>query len=114
LSATLNLPPGIYYWSVQAVDGAFAGSPFAQEEAFEVDAAVELPQFTGISPQPGGNFQLSAVGQAGYSYTLQGSTNLTKWTNITAVTMGATGATQYVYTNSSHLAHQFFRLQAPQ
>jgi flagellar hook assembly protein FlgD len=31
---TLRLPPGTYYWSVQAVDGAFAGSPFAAEQSF--------------------------------------------------------------------------------
>lgn len=31
-----NLPPGTYYWSVQAVDNAFAGSPFAPEQSFVV------------------------------------------------------------------------------
>jgi hypothetical protein len=32
--AALALPYGTYYWSVQAVDGAFAGSPFAEEQTF--------------------------------------------------------------------------------
>lgn len=31
-----NLPPGTYYWSVQAIDPAFAGSPFAAESSFVV------------------------------------------------------------------------------
>ncbi|HEY6227595.1 MAG TPA: FG-GAP-like repeat-containing protein, partial [Verrucomicrobiae bacterium] len=31
-----NLPPGIYYWSVQAIDTAFAGGPFAPEGSFIV------------------------------------------------------------------------------
>jgi Concanavalin A-like lectin/glucanases superfamily/Bacterial Ig domain/FG-GAP-like repeat/Regulator of chromosome condensation (RCC1) repeat/Immunoglobulin domain/IPT/TIG domain len=31
-----NLPPGIYYWSAQAIDTAFAGSPFATEATFTV------------------------------------------------------------------------------
>ena len=31
-----NLPPGNYYWSVQAIDTAFAGSPFATESTFTV------------------------------------------------------------------------------
>jgi hypothetical protein len=31
-----NLPPGNYYWSVQAIDTAFAGSPFAAEATFTV------------------------------------------------------------------------------
>jgi hypothetical protein len=29
-----NLPNGTYYWSVQAIDSSFAGSPFATEETF--------------------------------------------------------------------------------
>ena len=29
-----NLPPGNYFWSVQAIDTAFAGSPFAAEASF--------------------------------------------------------------------------------
>ncbi|WP_338022527.1 FG-GAP-like repeat-containing protein [Argonema antarcticum] len=35
---TLNyLAPGTYYWSVQAVDNTFGGSPFAKEGNFRVD-----------------------------------------------------------------------------
>ena len=37
-----NLPYAIYYWSVQAVDTAFAGSPFAAEQRFAV-AAQTMP-----------------------------------------------------------------------
>src|SRR5690554_4629476 len=29
-----GLPEGTYYWRVQAVDGAFAGSPFTEEQSF--------------------------------------------------------------------------------
>jgi hypothetical protein len=32
----INLPPGTYYWSAQAVDTSFAGSPFAPEATFVV------------------------------------------------------------------------------
>jgi len=31
-----NLPIGTYYWSVQTIDNAFAGSPFATEQSFEI------------------------------------------------------------------------------
>jgi hypothetical protein len=34
LEWSLSLPFGTYYWSVQAVDAAFAGSPFADEQSF--------------------------------------------------------------------------------
>ncbi|MBI4547465.1 MAG: VCBS repeat-containing protein, partial [Ignavibacteriae bacterium] len=36
-----NLPPGAYYWSVQAIDGAFAGSVFAQEGSFSIEPGTE-------------------------------------------------------------------------
>ena len=31
-----NLPEGIYYWSVQSIDNAFAGSAFADEQTFTI------------------------------------------------------------------------------
>ncbi|KKL75645.1 hypothetical protein LCGC14_2052820, partial [marine sediment metagenome] len=34
-----NLEPGEYYWSVQAVDHAFAGSPFAAEDSFIISSS---------------------------------------------------------------------------
>ena len=40
-----NLPPGTYYWSVQAIDNAFAGSEFAPEESFTIASAA----VTGVS-----------------------------------------------------------------
>jgi len=40
LFSILNLPPGTYFWSVQSVDSAFAGSPFAPESTFVMDAIV--------------------------------------------------------------------------
>ena len=37
LSYTLhNLPEGMYYWSVQSIDQAFAGSEFAEEQTFTI------------------------------------------------------------------------------
>jgi hypothetical protein len=36
-SWTFDLAPGTYHWSVQAIDGAYAGSPFATERSFEVE-----------------------------------------------------------------------------
>ena len=42
LSWTLHLPPGVYYWSVQAVDGAFMGSAFAAEPSLFADIGAGL------------------------------------------------------------------------
>lgn len=35
------LEPGTYYWSVQAIDGAYAGSAFTEEQVLAVASAVE-------------------------------------------------------------------------
>lgn len=46
-----QLPEGEYYWSVQAVDGAFAGSPFAPEHRFAIHRpAVSSATVSGIRP----------------------------------------------------------------
>lgn len=39
-TAQLNLPPGTYYWSVQAVDEAYLGGLFAQESVLVVNPPV--------------------------------------------------------------------------
>jgi hypothetical protein len=38
----LRLPPGTYYWTVQAIDGGFLGGPFAPEQIFTVTGC-QLP-----------------------------------------------------------------------
>jgi hypothetical protein len=51
-SWTVKLSPGIYYWSVQAIDGAYAGSPFAAEQTLTVFwANLEAP--AALTAQPG-------------------------------------------------------------
>lgn len=35
-SLKLRLPPGSYFWKVQAIDGAYAGGAFSSEQTFEV------------------------------------------------------------------------------
>ncbi len=51
LSAVLDLPPGTYFWSVQAVDSAYVGGPFASEGTFTICAPPEAVTLEG--PQEG-------------------------------------------------------------
>ena len=44
-----NLDPGVYYWSVQAVDNAFAGSEFANEQTFSIGNAPTVQTQTATS-----------------------------------------------------------------
>ncbi len=54
-SWTVTVPGGSYYWSVQAVDGAYAGSEFAAENIVErpadapgIDGIVDVPNDQGL------------------------------------------------------------------
>jgi hypothetical protein len=40
-----NLPPAVYYWSVQAIDTAFAGGPFASEGTFVLPEGAAAPPY---------------------------------------------------------------------
>jgi hypothetical protein len=52
LSWKVSLPgPGAYYWSVQAVDGAFAGSAFAPTQVLSTSSAMQIVgDFNGWDP----------------------------------------------------------------
>ncbi|GEM_PF-871861 len=44
-----NLPNGQYYWSVQTIDGAYAGSPFAPEQGLFVGTEVSGQKFNDLN-----------------------------------------------------------------
>jgi uncharacterized delta-60 repeat protein len=48
-----GLAPGTYYWSVQAIDGGLAGSPFATESTFSVCTASLDPTSASVPPLGG-------------------------------------------------------------
>lgn len=61
-----NLPAGTYYWSVQAIDAGYEGSPFSSEQSFSIATGQPdyLPQIFSISPSsvcPGGTFTVQAA-----------------------------------------------------
>lgn len=47
-----KLKPGVYYWTVQAVDWTFRGSPFAEEQTFTITQPGPLPPPPTISSIP--------------------------------------------------------------
>ncbi len=60
LTARLTLPPGTYYWSVQAIDSAGAGSDFAPEESFTT--------FSPLAPPTAVTVDGPTVGMSGFTY----------------------------------------------
>ena len=199
------LPGGVYYWSVQAVDNAFAGSPFAPESIFVIpDGAPAVtglasaigaatasfnaqvnpvagdtyayvqwglttaygnktadqslgnglafqpiaflltsltpgtlyhwrviafndfgvtrssdqtfttalpPLFTRISPGVG-QLQLQFTGTLGIDYTLQSSSNLLQWVDVTNLAAGSNGLFQFVVPEATNSSKEFFRLKS--
>jgi len=70
-TALYQLSPGwTYYWSVQAVDTAFAGSPFAPEQAFFVPSVLMNPKrfFNGV-------FQFEFTADPSVTVEIRGTTN---------------------------------------
>jgi len=109
-SASLqNLRPGVYYWSAQAIDGAFAGGPFAAESTF----SIPIPSLSASLFD--GNVRLSWPSSAPGDYILEGTTFLTDapsaWTAVPPpfVTNGAT----INLTILAPAAKAFYRLHWP-
>ncbi|MBI4915255.1 MAG: VCBS repeat-containing protein [Acidobacteria bacterium] len=63
------LPPGSYYWSVQAVDTAFAGSPFAVEGVVEVCSVGIDPSFRTF-PHDGGTLTVTVSAEPDCTWTV--------------------------------------------
>ncbi len=79
-----SLPPGTYYWSVQAVDGAFAASPFAGESSFTVCSASVDPLSSSFV-SAGGMGSATVTTGAGCTWVAETSS---QWIKVTS---GATG-----------------------
>ncbi|MDB6123422.1 MAG: regulatory domain of in-like proprotein convertase [Pedosphaera sp.] len=103
-----NLNPGLYYWSVQAVDTAFAGSPFATESTFIV-----APKIMSSRPVNGGNFQLDFQGIAGGSHTLEVSPDLVTWSLLTNLTADATGIFHFTDPGVTNSPARYYRVSHP-
>jgi len=102
-----NLTAGrTYYWSVQAIDTAFASSPFAPEKSFTVGA----PGTIGFVRQADGRFQLQFNGMAGMIYTLQASTNLAQWITLASLTPGSNGLVQFTDPQAASFPMRFYRV----
>ncbi len=94
-----NLSNGTYYWSIQAIDNAFAGSTFAPEQTFVIQPPSVSIQVT-VQTNPSGR-----------SFTVDGATYTAvqtfTWASGSTHTIGTTNpqsggaGTQYVWSNWS-------------
>jgi hypothetical protein len=106
-STTYHLPPGTYYWSVQAIDGAYAGGAWAAEQTFTITDP-ERPTIA-ISRN---NSESTLSWPVRFSdYALQQSTSLTAsdWVATTNVPLAIDGKFTVSLTNQP--TTRFFRLR---
>ncbi len=88
--ASARLKPGTnYYWSVQAVDTAFAGSAFAAEGSFT--ALADRPTSVSIAREGLGSIRATWRGTPGSAYQVLSSTNLSAWSLFATPTAGTNG-----------------------
>ncbi len=102
-----NLPAApIYYWSVQAVDGAYAGGAFAPMES------VPNVVFTSMA-KPGSNrATLAFTGTTGHLYTVERSDNLVTWAVAGTATENPAGSGQFIFSdNTATGSKRFYRLR---
>lgn len=108
-TATLQLAPGTYYWSVQAVDGAYTGGAWATEQSFTVSER-GLPGLA-IAADPA-QLKLSWPWWAG-DWTLQKSPDLSagSWMDITSTPYLRLGGYEWSETMEPATTKLFFRLK---
>jgi hypothetical protein len=112
LSARLaQLKPGInYFWSVQAVDTAFAGSAFATEGTFT--ASADVPVTVSIVPETTGSVRVTWLGTPGSPYYVLTSTNFSTWSLMSTQTADLNGLFDIIEPTSLAPV-RFFRAAKP-
>jgi hypothetical protein len=106
-----SLKPGTnYFWSVQAVDTAFVGSPFAAEGSF---TALADPPSAGLIAREGlANIRATWRGTPGSAYQVLVSTNLSAWTLFATPVADTNGLFDAVDSTDSAPA-KFYRAARP-
>ena len=112
LSATFQLPPGNYYWSVQAVDSAFVGSPFAAEQQFSV-----IPLLIGEVRHTNGVFQFEFTATPEATFTVVATTDISvpvsNWSIAGVATEVSPGFYQFSDGQVTNHPQRYYRLRSP-
>ena len=108
-----QLTPGqTYYWSVQAVDPGFVGSPFAADQQFSTSPLL-------INPvrHADGVFEFSFTGTPGASFMALATTNLSlslsNWTLLGTPAEISPGQFQFTDLQAPNHPQRFYRVRSP-
>lgn len=106
-----QLPPGTYWWTVQAVDNRWHGQPWEAEQSFTITSPLG-PRINSIELLSAVQTKLKFNAPAGRTVTVQTTTNLNAWTDRTSVSVGLSGAAETTV-NVPTSDRTFFRLVHP-
>jgi hypothetical protein len=110
LSAVMRLPPGNYYWSVQAVSSSFSGSPFAPEQELRLEPVIE-----NISHNQG-SFELSLAFVPSSALTVLASPDisvpLTNWINLGPMVEHSPGDFHFTDAQGTNMPQRFYRVRS--
>ena len=102
-----------YFFAVTAHDILGLESDYSTEASYTVPGAlprsVLLPSLQ-LTILLNRQVVLDVTGQVGHTYEIQASPNLTSWTVIGAVTVGASGSVQFTDTNAANYPARFYRV----
>jgi len=101
-----------YYWSVQAIDTAWAGGPFATEASFTITTPSPPVIMHPAYATGSGNFGFDISGTSGFEVTVQSSSNLINWVPIWSSTLGS-GLLHFTDTNAGTSSNHFYRALIP-
>ena len=100
---------GTYYIATTARDASGLESAYSNEATYTVPAGGADVQ---IRPAANGQVLLTVAGNSGSTYEIQVSTNLTSWTVLNTVTIGATGSTTLTDSAAPNRARRFYRTRS--
>jgi hypothetical protein len=98
-----------YYFAATSYDTLGMESDFSNEASYTVPG-VFVPVVNVLRTLLTGEVVLDVIGQVGHTYQIQASRLLGGWVTIGAVTVGATGSTEFIDVNGSILPALFYRL----
>jgi hypothetical protein len=112
-NVTTSTIPGLasgvtYFFAVSAYAANGLESILSNEIAYTVPGTLPTVRI-GVTPTK--QVMLTVTGLTGYTYDILASTNLTAWTVIGTVTLGASGSLTFTDTNAASFPKRFYRTQ---
>ena len=104
-----GLGPGLYYWSVQAIDAGLGASAFAEEHVL----VVEAPRIQWFSTTTSGGLCFEFIGDPALNYVVMASTNLRGWATVGVAQAWGPPWFRFCETNAPAEPVRFYRLRTP-